>query len=263
MYFISGLPRAGSTLLANILAQNPRIYSTQTSGLIEILVSIRNQWDKLIEMRAMDNDLSEKRKLSVMRSVVNGFYADVDRPVIFDKSRGWLAHIELLEHILQQPVKILVPVRDLRDVLASFERLWREASKTRQLGIEEANYLKFQTIEQRLTLWTNFDQPVGLAYNRIKDALSRGYRNRMHFVDYDKFTRQPETMMRLVYEFLEEEYYEHDFNNIEQATFEDDTAHGFPANALHKIRSKIEPQEPQYPRILGKAADAYRGQNLW
>lgn len=33
-YFISGLPRSGSTLLANILAQNPRFHATATSGIL-------------------------------------------------------------------------------------------------------------------------------------------------------------------------------------------------------------------------------------
>ena len=33
-HFISGLPRSGSTLLANLLAQNPRFHSTATSGIL-------------------------------------------------------------------------------------------------------------------------------------------------------------------------------------------------------------------------------------
>ncbi len=263
LHFISGLPRSGSTLLANVLAQNPRFYTTQTSGMLEVLFSIRNSWDKVIEFRAMNNGLSETRKMAVMRGIVDGFYVDVDKPIIFDKSRGWLSHFEMIEAILQRPAKVLVPVRDLRDVLASFEKLWREASKTRRLAIEANNYSKFQTIEQRLAHWSNFDQPVGLAYNRIEDAINRGYKDRMHFVKYEEFTTYPERTMHKIYEFLEEPYYEHDFAHVEQVTWEDDTAHGFPAGSLHNIRPEIKPQEPQYPTILRKYADPYKGQELW
>ena len=263
LHFISGLPRSGSTLLCNVLAQNPRFYATQTSGMLEVLFGIRNSWDKVIEMRAMENGLSETRKMAVLRGIVDGFYSDADKPVVFDKSRGWLAHLEMIEAILQRPAKVLVPVRDLRDVLASFEKLWREASKTRQLGIEANNYAKFQTIEQRLAHWANFDQPIGLAYNRIEDAINRGYKDRMHFVEYEKFTVYPERTTKKIYEFLEEPYFEYDFNHVEQVTWEDDTIHGFPAGSLHNIRSEIKPQEPQYPKILGKYADAYRGLELW
>jgi len=52
IHFISGLPRSGSTLLANLLAQNPRYHSTATSGILEILFQVRNNWDKVAEFRA-------------------------------------------------------------------------------------------------------------------------------------------------------------------------------------------------------------------
>ena len=261
---ISGLPRSGSTLLANVLAQNPRFYASQTSGLLDVLFGVRNQWDNLIEMRAMEVGLAERRKLAVLRGIIQAFYADVEQPVIFDKSRGWLAHIELLEALTEQPARILVPVRDLRDVLASFEKLHRRNSATRQAAAEAADYLGFQTVEQRCAVWIKADQPVGLAYNRIKDALQRGWRDRLFFVDYDRLCRQPEQTMRNVYAFLGEPYFEgHDYHHVEQVTWEDDTIHGYGAGALHGIRQDIKPQPAQWPAILGSAAEPYRGQEVW
>jgi sulfotransferase len=264
LHCISGLPRSGSTLLCNVLAQNPRFYATQTSGLLDVLFGVRNQWDNLLEMRAMDSQLSEQRKLAVLRGIAASFYADVARPIVLDKSRGWLAHLELLLALLQRPPRVLVPVRDLRDVLASFEKLYRAASATRQLAAESANYLTYQTVEQRLEHWTRFDQPVGLAYNRIADALQRGWREHICFVDYDRFCRQPERALREVYAFLDEPWFGgHDFAHVEQVTWEDDTVHGFPPNALHGIRSAIQPQPPQWPTVLGRAAERYGGLELW
>lgn len=263
LHFISGLPRTGSTLLCNILAQNPHFYVTQTSGMLDVLFNVRNQWDNLIEMQAMDPVLSEQRKLAVLRGILASFYADVEQSVIFDKSRGWLAHLEMLEALLQRPARVLVPVRDLRDVLASFEKLYRATSATRQLAAENADYLGFQTVEQRLAHWAKFDQPVGLAYNRIKDALQRGWRDRLHFVDYDKLCRAPRRVLQGCYEFLDEDWYEHDFDQVEQVTWEDDRVHGFASGALHGIRSEVRPQPAQWPMVLGRAADLYQGQEVW
>ena len=144
-HFISGLPRAGSTLLANILMQNPRFWAGPTSGILDVMFAVRNQWDKLVEFRAMDPEESEAAKLRVLRGILDAYYANVERPVIFDKSRGWLAYLEMAEAVLGRKVKVLVPVRDLRDVLASFELLWRRTSATRQLAQEPANYFQFQT----------------------------------------------------------------------------------------------------------------------
>jgi sulfotransferase len=263
LYCISGLPRAGSTLLCNVLAQNPRLYASQTSGLLDVLFGVRNQWDSLIEMRAMDSKLSAQRKTAVLRCIVDAFYGDVSEPVVFDKSRGWLAHLELLQAITGKPPRVLVPVRDLRDVLASFEKLHRKNAASRQSEAERANYLGFQTTKQRCETWARFDQPVGLAYNRIKDALQRGWGPSMHFVDYDKLTRDPEATMRAVYAFLEEDYFPHDFERVEQVTWENDEVHGYAPGALHGIRATIKPQPPQWPSVLGKDAAPYDGQSIW
>jgi len=64
IHFISGLPRSGSTLLANILAQNPAFHSTATNGIADVMFSVRNQWDNLIEFKASPNPEAKKRVLA-------------------------------------------------------------------------------------------------------------------------------------------------------------------------------------------------------
>jgi len=264
IHFISGLPRSGSTLLANILAQNPKFHATATSGMVEVMFAVRNKWDELIEHKAMEGAESESRKQAVLLSVMCGYHGTnfntTPSLVMFDRNRGHLAHIEMLEWALQRPVKILVPVRDVRDVLASMELRWREASKNKQVKIEQQHYLLMQTIEGRLESWSRFDQPVGLAYNRVKDAIQRGHRDKMHFVRFEDLTSDPESAMMGVYEFLEEEWFEHQFDSVQQVTQEDDRVHGMD---LHRIRSKVEPVAPRWPQVLGRAADKYGGLELW
>lgn len=261
-YFISGLPRSGSTLLANLLAQNPRFCARATSGILDVLFGVRNHWDQLREFQAMpDRVACEAAKLRVLRGILDAFYANDLCPVVFDKSRSWLAYLEMAEAILGRRARVLVPVRDLRDVLASFERLWRTAAATRQVDQEAQDYLAFQTVEGRCAVWSRGDQPVGLAYNRIKDALHRGFRDRMHFVRFEDLTQDPAGTLSQIYAFLEEEEFQHDFNHVAQVTFEDDAIHGLPD--LHSIRPKIEPVPPQWPHILGKAAQAYEGASFW
>ena len=257
-YFIAGMPRAGSTLLCNILAQNLRFQTTSTSGIMDILFTVRNSWDSLIEFKATPN---EKAKVRVLQGILDNFYADVEKPVIFDKCRGWLSLIEMAEYILGKKVKILVPVRDVRDVLASFEKLWRENAKNSQPSGESQNYFQFQMIQGRTEFWLRPDQPVGLSLNRIRDALQRGYRDRMHFVEFKELTSSPEQTLKKIYDFLGEKYFEHNFNHVEQVTTEDDSVHGL--KNLHTIRTKVEPMPPQWPSILGEFAQTYESLNFW
>lgn len=257
-HFISGLPRSGSTLLCNILAQNPRFHTTGTSGIMDVMFGVRNQWNNLVEFKAAPN---EPAKLRVLRGILENFYGDVEKPVVFDKCRGWLSLIEMIEFVLGHKAKILVPVRDMRDVLASFEKLWRLNAKTSQTGLESANYFKFQTIEGRTDSWLQGDQPVGLAYNRIRDAVARGFSDRMYFVHFERLTSEPEKVMNEIYDFLEEPRFKHNFDHVEQVTWEDDAIHGL--KNLHSIRSKVEPIEPQWQKVLGPFAEKFGQLNFW
>jgi sulfotransferase len=261
IHFISGLPRSGSTLLCNILAQNPRFHATATSGILEMLFQVRNGWDKVAEFRAMNDAASTAAKQRVLSAMLHSFFADVDCPVIFDKSRGWLGHLEMAEAILGYKPRVLVPVRDLRDVLASFERLYRQTSALSQTPDEAANYLAYQKLENRLDTWAGAGGPVGMAYNRIRDAQARGWGPQIHFVRYEMLTAKPVETMVDVYRFLGEEPFRHNFEHVEQVTVEDDRIYGF-AN-LHTIRPQVQPQPSSWPAVLGTAADKYKGQEVW
>ena len=86
IFFMSGLPRSGSTLLANILAQHPRIHVTPTSGICDMLVQVRNGWDANDAFRAMHRHQSEQVKENVLRAILQGYFAHVDKPVCIDSS---------------------------------------------------------------------------------------------------------------------------------------------------------------------------------
>jgi sulfotransferase len=261
IYFLAGLPRSGSTLLANILAQHPRFHVTPTSGIVDMLVRVRNGWDENDAFRAMDRPLSEQVKETVLKSMLQGYFAHVEQPVCIDKNRYWAEFLEMAAALVggRERVKVLVTVRDLRDVLASFERLYRTTSALGQLPQEAGMALKFKTALGRLQVFIDDAQPVGRAYNAIRDAVTRGWKDRMHFIDYEDLTRKPQETLAGVYQFLDEESCAHDFDNVAQVTFEDDFVYGF--KDLHVIRRKVEPQPPQWSRVYDDAvfqSDAWR-----
>jgi hypothetical protein len=78
------------------------------------------------------------------------------------------------------------------------------------------------TAASRVRTLVKDDQPIGFAYTVIRDAITRGWRDAVHFVDYDQFTREPQQCMVGVYEFLAMDRYEHNFRAIEQVTVEND-----------------------------------------
>ena len=94
------------------------------------------------------------------------------------------------------------------------------------------------------------DQVVGISLNRLDDAVKRGLRDRLHLVDFNRLTTNPKQVLKEIYAFLGEEYFEHDFDNVEQVTMENDDIHGF--LNLHTIRNKVEPVKSKAKEILGE-----------
>lgn len=260
-YLISGLPRSGSTLLCNILAQNQELFvSKATSGCHDILFNIRNQWDRLIEHQAEGVDYDQMKR--VLQSALNSYHSTTKNNIV-DKGRGWLSLIEMMEFILGYTPKIIVPVRNLNEILASFEKLWRNSTGFSQWNFEQGDYFKAQTVEGRCDIWSNQNQPVGLAYNRVKDAISRGYKDKLLFVEFDELTSQPFQTLQKVYSYLELPYFQHNFNNVEQYTKEDDEGvHRIPN--LHSIRPTVNPVSHCSEKVLGKfLTDKYTNLELW
>jgi sulfotransferase len=253
IYFVAGLPRSGSTLLTNLLAQNPRMHATPTSGIIAMLVAVRNGWDQNEAFRAMNRVQSEATKARVLRAMLQAYFSDVDASICIDKNRYWCEFLEMAAALVggRDKVKVLVTVRDLRDVVASFERLYRKTAALGQLPQEQALELKFKTALGRVETFIDDGQPVGRAYNAIRDAVTRGWLDCMHFVEYNDLTGKPQSTLDGVYEFLGEESWQHDFNNVQQVTIEDDFVYGF--KDLHTIRPVVEPQSAQWPSVFDDA----------
>lgn len=246
IHFVSGMPRSGSTLLCNILAQNPILRCTHTSGCLDVLFGLRNQWDSLVEHRSHPDDPA---KIRVLRSVLESYHSTPDGTIVLDKGRGWLAHLEMTEQILGRKAKVIVPVRRLEEIIASMEKLHRATAAIQQPPGEAQNYMQFQTMEGRCNYWASGEGVVGLAFNRIKDAVNRGFGDRMHFVDYDALCSHPGDVLRSIYNFLGEEPFSHDLTKVEQVTTENDDIHGY-VN-LHRIRPLVMPQPSYAGDILG------------
>ena len=93
IHYIGGLPRSGSTLLTNILLQNPKFATTATSSLLDFLLQVRDNWNKLEGHKVYEEG---QDKWAVIRAIMQNYHK-TDKEVIFDKNRGWSTHIEFIE----------------------------------------------------------------------------------------------------------------------------------------------------------------------
>ena len=259
--FVSSLPRSGSTLMMNLLNQNPNHYATPTSGLIELVLSVKNSWRNFIEFKAEGLDVVKPRVMDSMSGLMYGYFEkELDKgKIVFDKSRGWLQYIEVLEAILDRPVKIIVMVRDVRAIVASFEKIYRKRGIDYIDGSGEI-YFNAQTINGRAQEILKGSSVLGLTINRLRDAIERGMKDRLIFVPYQEFLKHPQDTMDRIHEDLGLDLFKYDPSNVKQTIYENDVWHGMD---LHTIRNEIKtvdeiPWEGVLPNgLLGKIENEY------
>jgi sulfotransferase len=183
--------------------------------------------------------------------MLDAYHTETDRPIILDKERSWVMHIALLEEILGRKIKMIVPVRPVVEILASFESLRQRNPLTYTMADEHLG--AHSTLETRCDYFMNATGPIGSVYNWIKDAVTSGYLDRMLFVDYNKLMAHPEKQLERIYTFLEEPAFAHNLGHIDQLVHGDDSVWRFPG--LHDVRPVLQKQSPDPIKTLG--ADLY------
>jgi sulfotransferase len=258
--FNTSMPRSGSELMQVILHQNPDIYGSPTSPVLEYLYGARNN-TQLAEVTSQDPVLMRESFIGFCRGGLNGYYNEItDRPVICDKSRGWLYYYKWVEEILGEKPKMICCVRDLRQVITSMEKIWRN-NRHLPIGPDNPAEMSNLTVNGRANHWLT-SHPIGLALQRLYDVDAQGILDDIHIVRYEDMIRNPKDVMDGIYNYLGMPIYNHDFENITKTVVEDSTVFGAYGN--HDIRSKIEYTPNDYNNILGiRLADEIYNNNGW
>ena len=235
-HFISGLPRAGSTLLAAILNQNPRFRAGMTSPLADIMgVVIAEASSK----NDFSFDVSDDQRVAMLRGLVQNFYAaQADAGVVFDTSRLWCSRMQLLDTLYPE-AKVIACVRQLSWVLDSMERLVRR----QPAGVSKVfRFDTNTTVYSRVEALTDPRGMLGFAFQAAKDAFYGQYApGHLLLLTYESLARNPSAAMRAVYQFIGEPWFDHDFDNVSYNADEFDARVGMPG--LHTVRPKVEPIE--------------------
>jgi sulfotransferase len=250
-YFMSGLPRSGSTLLSSILNQNPRMHSGPSSPVVSIMLTLENSIsnDELFLAYPKPEQASK-----IISGVIDNYYSDVEKPVIIDKNRSWVNRMHYIPGYFGVEPKILCPVRNLDEILTSFITMYHRNPFD---GNGKVNFMDEMLIKSniplndanRCELLASDNGIIGQSYNGIRQAIMEGRAKQMHFIEYDDLINNPEETMRKIYEFLEEEYFEHDFSNIENVHKELD-AEVYGLADMHDVRNNLEKVSADPKEIL-------------
>ena len=256
IHYLCGLPRAGNTIISTILNQNPEIAATPNSIITEIFRDLNNLKNTDVFLNYPDHNSFD----NVTKSVIHQYYKDWKEPIIIDRG-PWGApnNLKFLKHYVNPKPKIVVLVRDVLEVLASF------------IDWADKNYDAFPNrygtmdTEKRCDLLMNQDGLIVKELIAIKHLVDH-HPGTYKLVDYNEMVKNPEQTIKEIYEFYEIKSFKHDFKSFKQFKVNgmsyDDKAVG--AN-LHTIKTKgISKTKRNINKTLPKSIiKKYGNLNVW
>jgi hypothetical protein len=223
IYFLSGLPRSGSTVLAAILSQNPSIHATSTSNLLDTLVGTLKAWSDSLTTKAQPDQKKEEEKIqNVLNNICKTQYDDIDKPIILDKARGWAddTNMRTMSKVLGHKPKIIATVRNVEDCAASFVRV----AKPKDL---DHFLLKGDLIKHLKESYQTFEKGYSFAPECFL------------IIDYDDLMNDPQKELKRVHEFLELPDFEYDLNTIDGTNLQEKDEEVWEVKGLHDIKPKL------------------------
>lgn len=257
---IGGLPRSGSTLLCSVLAQNPRFYASSTSPVAALISQTSNFISNAPEVKselANDRKNTERRIRKTLRGIIEGWYAGNAADVIFDKGRGW-GHIGSLLFDLYPDARLVICVRDLREIFASIEKQHHKFP-----AFDDAANPNERTTYSRADRYFSPEGMIGFPIVGVEDLLRRRPKGLIVF-QYETFVASPEDTLRKLYAELGEPWFDHDLESVESTATDLDALylHKFPHEGSGAVADPGE-QWQQYvsPDIATEIMNRYPGYN--
>ena len=229
IFFLVGLPRSGNTLLGSLLNQNPDIAVTADSITPDILYNIF----KLKNLNSFKSYPDHKSFNNVAHRVFDLYYKDWNYRYIIDRS-CWSTpdNLKILKE-LGKDIKIIVLVRDIIEVLASFI-VWSRNQK--DTFISRYNVKTLEEKCERLMQWQG---PLLKSLMALNYLFLPENKNLYHLIKYNQLVEDPKRTIEGIYDYLKISKFKHRYVNLNQFEVNgrkyDDT---FLGEGLHTIRSK-------------------------
>lgn len=234
--FLAGLPRSGSTLLCNVLGMHPQVRATATSPLCDLVQTLRLTWsssEALLAELERDREGVYERLLRSTRAFIEAWSGDAPTPVTVDKSRFWLFHVETVRE-LYPDFKMIVCLRDLRDVYASIEKQHRKTMMLALPGSAEASLVDARAMA--------LFEPSGVVGGPLRALYNLGdmgdLSENLFFWHFERFLDAPEEVTERLLAWLGVEPTRLDLSRIEVSTAEADAFYRL--KFLHDVKPTIE-----------------------
>lgn len=260
--YLTGLPRAGSTLLCQLLSLHPDIASSgHSSPLCPILMQLRHQCsdqDFLLAQLDVDFERAYARLERAFKGFIHGWLADTDRLWVVDKNRGWLGQIDTVQ-ALDPEFRMVVCIRELGQILGSIEA---QHAKTRLLDFPDhlAHLSRYARADKLLAGDGLIGGPLK-AIEALQDV-PEAWQAQIYYVIFEQLMQEPVAVLTDIHRWLGLPPTPFDPNQLPVRPHESDSH--YRCKYPHRTYARIQAPEPhRIPQRIAQElqrhfADFYR-----
>lgn len=243
-HFMAGLSRSGSTVLASILNQNPNVYVTPTSPMLQVTSKLQEIWDKEPAVNA--NRFVEQIN-NITKAILPAFWKHRPEPIIIDKDRAWGKNMLYASELFGREMKAIVTERDLPSVMASWLSLIKKDITSNVDKILHENNCLINDDTRMGFIWYEMVKEDMEVLKQIKIEAPK----QIVIINYDDLINQPIKQIQKIEEFLELPKWNYNFDDIENDTQDADLL-AWGIEGLHTIRPKLQKTAKDPKEILGE-----------
>ena len=239
IYFLTGFPRAGNTLLSVILNQNKNIGATGHSNLPDIFINI----ERVKQYSSYKNYYSNDSTRNIQKNIFLNYYSNWSYKYIIDRGE-WCTpfNFSMVSQYCPNDIKIIFLLRNPVDVIKSFLHLCNTNPHfyiNKRYESLDKTALHRSEIEEKIKIITGRETAfdfASLAYSFIKN------KDCVKFIHYENLIKNPEKTLNEIYKFLNIPNFKHDFNikgqlSVNNISYNDDVF-GAPLHTIHEGKIK-------------------------
>ncbi len=240
--YITGLPRAGSTLLCQLLGMHPEVYSNgYSSPLCQSLNQLRHHLsdnDFLLAQLDVEFEAAYTRLLKGFRGFIDGWFADTGKHWVVDKNRGWLMQLDMA-YALDPNCRMLVCVRELGQIIGSIE-----AQHQKTVLLDFSDHLAVHSRYARADKLLGADGVVGAPLKAIEATqdMPAHLQQRLFYVVFEHLMTEPQQVMADIFNWLGLPSVTLDWQNLPIKPHESDSHYRF--KYPHNTRTRLQAPAP-------------------
>lgn len=263
-FFMAGLQRSGATVLSSILNQNPDIYCSPSSPILPMLLDAQKSYTL-----PQNIDFNRDSGINaVLSNMANNFYSDHNQQYIIDKNHWWPTPlgVDAIYKYITQDIKIICPVRDIIEVLASFNTIveknkFKNKDNVIDRGALEFTYPDKEMPDRRADFLMMPNQDITTHLYGMGFAKQPEFRHMFHFIEYNDIVNNPKQVLDDLYDYLEIDKFDHIFEGLKT---EVPTKSVTGIYDLHKVNPILEKKSIDPHSIFTKdTVRKYSGLEFW